>query len=87
MISTFREGCQRCLTLGTAVAINEIIVRFNSCLSDIYKMLNKLIKQGYKIFALANNGYVWHFQLSSREHGIRELKKVNKLTLTSSIVL
>jgi hypothetical protein len=26
-------------------------------------MLNKPIKQGYKIFALASNGYVWHFQL------------------------
>jgi hypothetical protein len=50
-------------------------------------MSNKPIKQGYKIFALANNGYVWHFQLSSRQYRIAELHKVNELTPTGSIVL
>jgi hypothetical protein len=55
--------------------------------SDTCKMPNKPITQGYKIFALEDNGYVWHFQLSSRQHGIAELKKVNELTLTGSMVL
>ena len=50
-------------------------------------MPNKPIKQGYKIFALADNGYVWYFQLSSRQHRIGELKKVDELTPTGSIVL
>ena len=50
-------------------------------------MPNKPIKQSYKIFALANNSYVWYFQLSSRQHGIGELEKVNELTPTSSMVL
>jgi hypothetical protein len=50
-------------------------------------MPNKPIKQGYKIFVLAKNGYVWHFQLSLKQHGIGELHKVNKLTPTGSIVL
>ena len=50
-------------------------------------MLNKPIKQGYKIFALAANRYVWHFQLSSRQHGIAELEKVHELTPTRSMVL
>jgi Transposase IS4 len=50
-------------------------------------MPNKPIKQGYKVFALADNGYVWHFQLSSRQHGISELEKVDELTPTGSIVL
>ena len=49
-------------------------------------MPRKLIKQGYKIFALAQDGYVWHFQLASKLHRIAELEKVNKLTITSSIV-
>ena len=87
MISTFREGCQRCLTLGSAVAIDEIMVRFHGRSIDTCKMPNKPIKQGYKIFALADNGYVWHFQLSSRQHRIRELKKVDELTPTGSMVL
>jgi hypothetical protein len=50
-------------------------------------MLNKPTKQGYKIFALAENGYVWYFQLSLKQHGIGELHKVNELTRTGSIVL
>ena len=50
-------------------------------------MPNKPIKQGYKIFALADNGYVWHFQLSSRQHGIAELHKVDELTPTGFMVL
>jgi hypothetical protein len=75
------------LILGTAVAIDEIMVRFYSRLGDTYKMLNKPIKQGYKIFALANDGYVWHFQLASRQHGIGELEKVDELTPTGSMVL
>jgi hypothetical protein len=87
MIGTFRNGCQRYLIPGSSVAIDEIMVCFHGCSGDTYKMPNKLIKQGYKIFALANNGYVWYFQLSSRQYGIRELEKVNKLTLTGSMVL
>jgi hypothetical protein len=50
-------------------------------------MPNKPIKQGYKIFALANDGYVWHFQLSLRQHRIGELEKVDELTPTGSMVL
>jgi len=87
MLSTFRIACQTYLILGTAVAINEIIVRFYGRSSDTCKMPNKPIKQGYKIFALIENGYVWHFQLSLKQHGIRELHKVDELTPTRSIVL
>jgi hypothetical protein len=58
MIRTFREGCQRCLTPGTAVAIDEIMVRFHGRSSDTCKMPNKPIKQRYKIFALTYYGYV-----------------------------
>lgn len=87
MLSTFYAACQRYLIPGTEVAINEIIVYFFGWLSDTCKMLNKLIKQGYKIFALAYNSYVWHFQLSSRQYRIAELDKVDELTLTRSMVL
>ena len=44
MISTFRGGCQRCLTPGTTVAIDEIIVHFHGRSSDTCKMPNKPIK-------------------------------------------
>lgn len=87
MLSTFCTACQAYLIPGTEVAINKIIVRFFGWSHDTCKMPNKPIKQGYKIFALADSRYVWHFQLSSKEHKISELKKVDELTPTRSIVL
>ena len=36
---------------------------------------------------MANNGYVWHFQLALRQYGIGELAKVDELTPTGSMVL
>jgi hypothetical protein len=66
LLSTFCIACRLHLILGTKVAIDEIMVRFFGCSSDTYKMPNKPIKQGYKIFALVENGYVWHFQMSSK---------------------
>jgi Transposase IS4 len=87
MLSTFRIACQEYFIPGTEVAIDEIMVRFYGRLSDTCKMPNKPIKQGYKIFALADNGYVWHFQLSSKHYGIAELHKVDELLPTGSMVL
>jgi hypothetical protein len=87
LLSTFRAASQRLYTPRTEVAIDEIMVRFYGRSSDTCKMPNKPIKQGYKIFALADRGYVWHFQLSSRRHGIAELVKDTDLTPTGSMVL
>ena len=86
-MSTFRTACQQCLIPETEVAIDEIMVRFHGRSSDTCKMPNKPIKQGYKIFALTDDGYVWHFQLSSKQHGIGELHKINELTSTESMIL
>src|SRR5947199_2636083 len=87
LISTFRTACQTYLIPGTNIAIDEIMVRFHGRSSHTCKMPNKPIKQGYKIFAIAEDGYVWHFQLSSRCFGIAELEKVDELTPTRSMVL
>jgi hypothetical protein len=58
LLSTFYIACQSCLIPGTEVAIDEIMVHFFGRSSDTCKMPNKPIKQGYKIFALAENGYI-----------------------------
>jgi anaphase-promoting complex subunit 8 len=52
-----------------------------------YKMPNKPIKQGYKIFALAEHGYIWTFSWSSRQLGIEEMFKWPGLTPTGSMVV
>jgi transposase IS4-like protein len=87
LLGTFRTACETYLTPGTNVAIDEIMVRFHGRSGDTCKMPNKPIKQGYKIFALATDAYVWWFQLSSRRYGIAELDKHTKLTNTGSMVL
>ena len=87
LLSTFHIACKTYLILGIEVAIDEIIVRFHSRLGDTCKMPNKPIKQGYKIFALANNAYIQWFQLSLRKYSIAKLDKYIKLINTSSIVL
>ena len=53
IITLFHDGCRRYLIPGTAVAIDEIMVRFYGRSADTFKIPRKLIKQGYKIFALA----------------------------------
>jgi hypothetical protein len=50
-------------------------------------MPNKPIKQGYKIFALAEHGYIWTFSWSSRQLGIEEMFKQSGLTPTASMVV
>jgi hypothetical protein len=87
LLSSFRDACQRHYIPGTEVAIDEIMVRCLGRSADTCKMPNKPIKQGYKIFALADNGYIWWFQLSSRRYGIAELDKHKDLTATGFIVL
>ena len=42
---------------------------------------------GYKLFALADHGYVWWFMWSSRKRGIAELIKHIELTPTGSMIL
>ena len=58
MLSTFRTAYQYCLIPGTEVAIDEIMVCFHSQSGDTCKMSSKPIKQSYKIFALADDGYI-----------------------------
>jgi hypothetical protein len=50
-------------------------------------MPNKPIKQGYKIFALAEHGYIWTFSWSSRQLGIEEMFKWPGLTSTGSMAV
>src|SRR5882757_2120692 len=86
LISHFRDACQRYYIPRNDVAIDEIMVRFFGRSHHTYKMPKKPIQQGYKLFALADHGYVWFFYYTSRQYGIGELVKVLDLTATGSMV-
>jgi hypothetical protein len=53
-----------------------------------YKMPNKPISQGYKLFALADRGYIWSFTPTSRAKHLVEvvMHKHDMLTMTGYIV-
>src|SRR5436190_245501 len=51
------------------------------------KMPKKPIKQGYKVFALAEHGYIWTYSWSSRKQGIMEMFKYPGFTRTESMVM
>jgi hypothetical protein len=58
LASCFHEAAQKFYTPGSHLSVDEIMVRCFERTLHTYKMLNKPIKQGYKIFALAEHGYI-----------------------------
>ena len=46
---------------GSRVAINEIMIRFFGRSVHTFKMPNKPIKEGYKMYGMAKRGYVYYF--------------------------
>jgi hypothetical protein len=52
-----------------------------------FKMPNKPIQQGYKLFAIADQGYILYWIWASRQKSLVEVTKHKSLTLTGSIVL
>jgi len=87
LLSHFRNACKAYYMPRNDVAIDEIMVRFFGRSYHTYKMPGKPIKQGFKIFALADQGYVLIIQLTSRTHGIGQLLLNENLTPTGSMVL
>ena len=66
--TTFRdssfEASSKYYTPRTEVSIDEAMIRFHGRSRDTFKMPNKPIDEGYKVFCLADRGYVlifaWH---------------------------
>jgi hypothetical protein len=49
-------------------------------------MPNKPIKQGYKIYGIADHGYIFNFLWSLREKGLQEIVLLPNLTKTGCLV-
>lgn len=86
LASQFRNACARYYIPGSGVAIDEIMIRFFGRSQHTVKMPNKPIKEGYKLYGLAERGYVWWFVWSSKRWGITEFKKHDNLCKTGSMV-
>jgi hypothetical protein len=62
------------------------MIRCFGCSLHTYKMPHKPISQGYKLYALADHGYVWYWIWASRAKSIVEVVKQEGLTMTGSMV-
>ena len=72
---------------GSKVSIDEVMVRCFGASSHTYKMPDKPISEGYKIFALAEHGYIYSFIWSSRVKGMpKDIILRPGLTPTGSMV-
>ena len=81
----------RFYTPSSKVSINELIVQCFSRSIHTYKMPNKPIQQGYKIYTIADYGYIYSFQWSSKAKGLQDILFRPQLTpigcLVQSLVL
>ena len=87
MANCFQEAAARYYQPGSWLAVDEIMVRCFGRTNHSYRMPHKPIKQGYKIFALAERGYVFAIAWTSKLWGIMELFKYPGLSPTASMVL
>ena len=86
--SRLRAACLQYWKPSNAVSIDETMIRGFGRSQHTFKMPNKPIKQGYKLFAIADQGYILYWIWASRHRSIVEVKKheVGNLTLTGSMV-
>jgi hypothetical protein len=89
LASQFRAACTAYYTPSSTVSIDESMIRCHGRSQHIYKMPNKPIKQGYKLYGLADHGYMWYWLWASRTKSLVEvvIDKNPTLTKTGSMVL
>jgi hypothetical protein len=69
-------------TLSSKMSIDKLMVRCFSQSIYTYKMLNKPIQQGYKVFGIADYRYLYAFLWSSKAKGLQDVVLCSKLTAT-----
>ena len=63
------------------------MIRFHGRSRDTFKMPNKLIDEGYKVFCLADRGYVFDFCMASWLEPTPRVEAIDNFSRTSSTVL
>lgn len=86
LASSIQASSQRYYSPSSKVSINELMVRCFSRSLHTYKMPKKPIKQGYKIYGIADHGYIFNWIWSSREKGLQDIVLYPTLTNTGCLV-
>ncbi len=85
-ILIFRANCQSHWIPGKNVSVDEMMIKFYGRSKHTQKILNKPIKQGFKMWALCDRGYLFYFLFHPRYWKTGELQKHTLLTDTQSVV-
>ncbi|EED22493.1 conserved hypothetical protein [Talaromyces stipitatus ATCC 10500] len=72
--------------LSANISIDEAMVRSHGRSSHTFKLPNKPISQGFKLFVLADHDYVYYFYPASRTKGVIEIGTPTELTKTGQMV-
>ena len=70
-----RTTCKKLLYLGTHIAIDEAMIAYRGRTKHTIKIKNKPISEGYKVWILAEAGYVWTWLWHSKIEGPEKLPK------------
>jgi Transposase IS4 len=70
LASMLRTKFQTYVILSQNVSFDEMMVPFSGRSTHTLKMPNKPIKEGFKLWALCDRGYLWDFLFYSRKNGI-----------------
>ena len=70
-----RTTCKKLWYLGTHVAIDEAMIAYRGRTHHTIKIKNKPISEGYKVWVLAEAGYVWTWLWHSKIEGPERVSK------------
>jgi hypothetical protein len=68
-----RQACKAMWSVGSHLAIDEAMIAFTGRTDHTIKIKNKPISQGFKIWVLAEKGYVWSWLWHSGEDAVESI--------------
>jgi hypothetical protein len=86
LASSLQATFQQYYSPSSSVSIDELMIRCFGRSSHTYKMPNKPIKQGYKVYGIADHGYIYSWVWSSKVFGIEDIPLYDDLTNTGALV-
>ena len=75
LASLLQEAFQKVVTPATAVAIDEMIIRFTGRAKETIMMRGKPVPEGFYVLALCDGGYCWSWLVTSDKESSDEVKK------------
>ncbi|RFU29044.1 hypothetical protein B7463_g7284, partial [Scytalidium lignicola] len=86
LASSLRQSFMQYYEPSSTMSVDELMVRCFGRSIHTYKMPSKPISQGYKLFGVADHGYLYNFIWSSKAQSIIEVFWKPELTKTGSLV-